>query len=259
VISDALSLFTQQTLDAVAEHAAEHPKEEVCGLVVAVRQTQVVMRPENAQVDDRNKRARIGGEDFRAAEEMGDILAMYHSHVDEPARPSPGDIRASERLALPYLIYSARWKQFAVYQPDGHKVPLVGRPWVEGELDCLTLFHDYYEEVLGLKIAEYEWDFGMDERDAKRIADGLGFVMVHPNTKRAHDILMLDLPGLKAVHFAIYLPDGRLLHHAETKISARLPYGSWFRAGTRAVFRHRSQLRDTDAVHDESGSAGDPR
>jgi cell wall-associated NlpC family hydrolase len=118
------------------------------------------------------------------------------------------------------------------------------------ELDCRTLFHDYYEYELGLTIPDYDWQSARTEEDAKRIADEVGFVLVHPKTLREHDLILLRLTGLDLLHFAVYLADGRILHHVEHKLSARVQYGSRYRQGTRAIYRHRSLVRDTDAVHD---------
>jgi proteasome lid subunit RPN8/RPN11 len=252
LIEEAEGVFRSDTLQRVREHAEEDLLHEVCGFIVAVNNREIVMPVENTHPQDREHHARIDGRDYAIAEDLGQILAIYHSHGPKhPADPSQGDIIASERLNIPYLVYSTRFERFTLYRPDGYRVPLVGRTWIRGVLDCRTLCRDYYHWELGIEIPdEYDWEAAETEEDAHKILSELDFVVVHPKTVRGHDLLHMRLPELDILHFCIFLPDGRILQHVQGRLSARVIYGSRYRDATRSVYRHRSLVKPTDAVHD---------
>jgi proteasome lid subunit RPN8/RPN11 len=255
VIVDPRARFSETTLAEVAAHAEEHPKTEVCGLIVLRDGEELVFRTENNHPLPHGAHARIPGEAFVEAEAEGTIAAMYHSHVLDPPDPSPGDIHASERLEMPFLIYSLGWKGFRCYKPDGFVTPLIGRPFVKGEMDCWSLVSDYYAQILGVEMPEQPREESWTEGAVEEVAADIGFVVAHPKTIRSHDILLIDMPELRFPHFAVFLPNGQLLHHVDRRISGRVLYGSRYRAGTRAIFRHNSQVRSTDAVQDAGHAA----
>lgn len=43
------------------------------------------------------------------------VIFIYHSHVNHSSKPSVPDIRASNALGIPYLIYSLRDSDFYLY------------------------------------------------------------------------------------------------------------------------------------------------
>jgi proteasome lid subunit RPN8/RPN11 len=50
---------------------------------------------------DPNEEFRIAPEDYAAAEDMGEVMGIVHSHPDATSRPSPRDLAICEATELP--------------------------------------------------------------------------------------------------------------------------------------------------------------
>lgn len=96
-------VWTNALRASVCRHSERGYPDEVCGLVVGVRQgneklVREVIPVENAweQVDERRRRFQIepdviAREERRAREAGQEILGYYHSHPDSEPRPSETD------------------------------------------------------------------------------------------------------------------------------------------------------------------------
>ena len=102
------------TLAAIRDHAREAYPDECCGFLVAagdlddgpMRQVERVERASNGFEGQRRRRFLIGADELRRAEERaraaGDsVVGFYHSHPDQPARPSQFD----QDHAWPWYTY----------------------------------------------------------------------------------------------------------------------------------------------------------
>jgi proteasome lid subunit RPN8/RPN11 len=250
---DALS---DSTKDDIRAHAKECYPNECCGVIIADGEGQAVRRCRNASTEPAHN-ARTNAEDVRKAEDEGEILASYHSHVASSPEPSPADKTDSEKNQLPVVILSWPADIWAVYQPCGWRAELLGRPFVHGVLDCYTLIQDYYRQELDIELPDFERpdDWWTPAYDSERKARGLppldlyldnfekvGFVPAH-GAPRKHDVILMQVRSERPNHAAVYLGDGMMMHHLMGKLSCRHPYvtdrGAYALA-TRAVLRHRS-------------------
>jgi proteasome lid subunit RPN8/RPN11 len=98
-------------LDTIRRHAAAAFPEECCGALIERDGTIVVaLALENTTQEGAARRFRIGPDGYRKADVFaraagGNLAGFYHSHPDEPARPSQYDLlHAWPNLA--YLILS---------------------------------------------------------------------------------------------------------------------------------------------------------
>ena len=93
------SLITRDAVVQVMRLAEAHPRREVCGLVVRRGTGEV----EAIEIPNAVAAAQAGvafemdaGEQLKVVrqldEEGGVVLALFHSHVDAPAEPSPRDV-----------------------------------------------------------------------------------------------------------------------------------------------------------------------
>jgi proteasome lid subunit RPN8/RPN11 len=234
----------------VAE-AIKQPAKEACGVIIKEGEQQVVVPCRNVAFYDKlNPRHsfRIAREDLERAEDRGEILACYHSHIYGNPNPSDGDKTVSERTGVPFVIVNWPTKTWAFYSPCGWRAELVGRPYFYGILDCYTLIQDYYREKLQIELPEFArgeerwWEKGENlylDNCAKA-----GFVILNGQPPRLHDIILMQMwPSMVANHAAIYLGDGHILHHLTNRPSAITTYlvndGEYAKA-TRAIVRHKS-------------------
>jgi len=113
-------------LSELAEHAREEAPNEACGLVVlkgGVAERYV--RGRNAAASPYRFELEVDPETW-FLEDDGYELAVYHSHVSSPPRPSRTDV---ENIGLwagrPYLIYTLRTGELAAWTiSDGTFEPL---------------------------------------------------------------------------------------------------------------------------------------
>lgn len=232
----------EQTLADLRAHAAECAPAEACGLVIVEKGREKYIPCKNVAPLDEFE---IATEDYVAAADRGEIVAIAHSHVNAPATPSMVDLVGCEHSCLPWVIVSHPHGDVVRIEPKGYEAPLVGRPYCYGVLDCYTLVVDYYRRELGIELPHFDEPFGWWERGEpvfESHLDEAGFVIVE-GPPRQHDALLLDF-GAKgnATHCAVYLGDDLILHHCVNRLSSRDVYGRLYQQQTMKVARHKSLL-----------------
>jgi proteasome lid subunit RPN8/RPN11 len=112
-----------ETRRALVEHAREEAPNEACGLVVlrdGVAQRYVPGR--NAAASPYRFELDVDPETW-FLEDEGFELAVFHSHVSSPPRPSRTDV---ENIGLwarrPYLIYTLRTDELAAWRIDDGRI-----------------------------------------------------------------------------------------------------------------------------------------
>lgn len=222
-------------------HAEAAYPEEACGLVVQVgRKTQVV-RCRNSSSSPQTTFT-IHPDDYATAEELGEVLAVYHSHPNGSPDPSMADLAMCNAQKLPWHIVSWPVVGHSCTAPTGYVVPLIGRPFVYGIHDCFSLVRDYYQEI-GIVVPEFDhgtagwWNEGHN-----LYMDGLeaaGFVVV-TGPPRLHDVLLMKFNGKVPHHSAVYIGDNQILHHMDDRLSGRAFFGQFYRTATMYTVRHKS-------------------
>lgn len=253
--------MNKATRTAIEQHAlAEYPR-ECCGLIIRENRKQLYVPCRNTAATP-SEHFRLAPEDYAAAEDRGEVLAVVHSHPDHSAMPSDADRVACEASGIPWHIVEVRKGaddgvavgELYSFVPAGYEAPLIGRPFHHGVLDCLTLIQDYYRREMGILLPQYEredewWNKGqnlyLDHYEAA------GFYPV--NDLRQGDLVLLQIRAPVPNHGAIYLADGMLrtepghhpapgtiLHHLYGHDSKRDVYGGYWAENTRMVLRHRA-------------------
>ena len=249
---------------AVERHAlADYPR-EACGLIVAVGRTQKYVPCRNVADDGRD--FRLPAEDYAAAEDLGQVLAVVHSHIDRSPMPTEADLVSCEGTGLPWHIVAVGrdagedgpkvmgWHSF---EPSGYVAPLVGRQFFHGSLDCYGLIRDFFARELSIDLPDFErpdrwWD---DPDQGELYLDNFeraGFVRVDDGPRYA-DVILMQYRSDRTNHGGVYLGDAELksqpglhpvpnalLHHAMPRLSERVVYGGMWRDNTRMIVRHRS-------------------
>lgn len=235
---------TERVVEAALAHAAESAPNESCGVIILAHGKDIYAPCRNISPQPANHFL-IDPADYAAAEDRGEIIAIVHSHYGIPAEATQGDRVMCESTALPWLITSYPLNTWKMHYPDGYKAPLIGRPYVDGVLDCFTLVKDYYELELGIKINYYDhigewWHTGKTLYLDHFIEEG--FVRVDGPLLK-HDGLLMQMNSPTPNHAAVYLgDDNMILHHVTGRLSCRDVYGGFWRKATYMQLRHRSLL-----------------
>lgn len=215
---------------------------ESCGLVV-VRKGKLVYMPVR-NIAESNEHFVMHPEDQAAAEDVGEIAVVVHSHPNISPLPSQADLVGCESSGVPWLIVS--WPSAAIhtFEPSGYVPPLYGRQFSHGILDCYTFIQSYYAEKLNIKLPDFNrpdewWLKGHNLYLEGFELAGFEATASEPQT---HDVLLMQMASPVPNHGAIFLGDGCIGHHQMNRLSSRDIYGGWYEKISVQTLRHRSIL-----------------
>lgn len=236
------------TLIAAQDHAIECYPNESCGLVVMTSAGERYVACANSH-DKPSEHFRVTGEAFADAEELGEVVAVIHSHPDASANPSDADRVQCELSELPWHILSIGMvdgqPEFGAQgycEPCGYEAPLEGRQFAHGTLDCFTLFKDFLWREYQIRVSNYDreddwWNNGGDLYSVDRL-NSEGFFQITDDPRRG-DIILMNVRSKVANHAAVYLGDGTILHHLHGRLSRKEAYGGYWAERTMLIVRHK--------------------
>ncbi|MDR8383951.1 C40 family peptidase [Pseudomonas sp. JL2] len=243
-------------LTAIQMHAAETYPAECCGLLLALGRKQQYFPCKNIATDP-NEEFSIDPEEYSAAEDLGEIIGIVHSHPDATSRPSPRDLAMCEATAMPWHILSWPEGDLRTVVPAG-ETPLLKRPFVHGAWDCWQVCADWYKREWGLEFEAFKrsdgwWENKNNASLYEANYEAAGFYRVdqpqrgdmivmevgrtaHPN--HAGVFLGAD-PGLPGEDAETFGPGPFLLHHLYGRPSEIIVFGGPWLDRTCLVLRHK--------------------
>ena len=113
-----------QVRAALVEHSEHEAPNEACGLVLLRDGRAERYEPgRNAAASPYRFELEFDDPDIWYAEDDGYELAVFHSHISAPARPSRTDV---ENIGLwegkPYLVYSLQKDDLAAFRIEGGQI-----------------------------------------------------------------------------------------------------------------------------------------
>jgi proteasome lid subunit RPN8/RPN11 len=224
---------------AALEHARRDYPREACGLVIVEKGREVYFPCRN--LADGADHFVLDPEDYARAEDRGEIVAVFHSHPNAPATPSEADRAACEASRLPWHIAGFPAVCWASIEPCGYEVPLIGREWQHGTMDCYGIIRDYYRQVRGIELLDFVrrndwWTAG--ENMYLDNFERAGFTKIDVDSVQVHDVVLMQIFSPVPNHGAVYANDGIILHHLANRLSSRDVYGGYYRKHTTHVLRY---------------------
>lgn len=237
----------KKLMDAIAAHAEKEYPRECCGLVVQSGNKQKYIECRNESVNPLDQFC-MSAADYNAAEEVGEIIMIIHSHPDVPMLiPSEMDRVQCDHSGIEWGIISWPEGDFCTLSPRTDR-DYVGRKWLLGHADCWTLIKEYYQREFGILLGNWSvpyawWEGGKENRYDDNWYNE-GFREVEVIDLRSGDVIMMHIGSLTTNHAAIYLGDNLILHHTFGNLSARVPYGQYYRDRTVRIVRHKDNFDD---------------
>lgn len=234
-----------KTRQDIRDHAIEAEPNECCGFILSVGHHERVFRAQNSSSSPQEF-FRIAPAEWVAAEKIGKVIAVYHSHPKRPATPSNADKAASEALNLPFYIVQPQSGKIELYTPVGWAPELEGREFVHGVFDCYSLVRDYYKKAHNIILPDYyredKWWEKLNSDDKGMYLDNYvdaGFYIIVDGSIMIGDMILMHLFSPVPNHAAIYIEDNMILHHVQGRVSNREIYGKLWRDRTTHVLRHK--------------------
>lgn len=244
-------------ISELQSHALEAYPAECCGIVINERGVQKYIKCTNTALKPLET-FKISAEERTTIEDLGDVIAICHSHPDWVSDPSPADIAACEASEVTWAIVSVNEgvvSEPRYVSPKGILFPLVGREFFHGVLDCYSLVKDYYLREHGIELLDFEredkwWDNGQNLYidNFKKT----GFRELHVDEQIAEsDVILMAIRSKVANHAGIYIDKKELkeaprlfkvpnamLHHLYGRLSERAVYGGYWADQTVTILRH---------------------
>lgn len=212
---------------------AASSSDEVCGLII---EDSGLVRCQNIHPEP-SLHFRIDDREWMAAEDLGEVTAVFHSHPIDKLVLSGADRVAQISTGIPWWLVSAgRLRKF---NPVPH---LLGRSFVHGTMDCYTLFRDAYH-LAGIDLPDFERSNGWWVRGENLYIKNMeinkfhevGFAEVQPGDV----IIRRAFAESDPCHAMIYLGDNIVLHHENAgRLSRREPCRPAYIKLTHSIWRH---------------------
>jgi len=227
-----------QVYQAAVSHASECAPRESCGLVVAVGKKERYWPCNNLA---NGNSFSLDPYDYAQASDAGEIVAVVHSHVNAAPTPSDADRRGCEESGLPWVIVGHPTGAVAHLAPSGWKMPLEGRRYLLGMVDCLTLVQDYFLETHNIVLPDMTrhagWEARKEDLFRKNFAN-FGFSVVE-DAPRKSDLFLMQTRYPFPHHVGIFLGDGFFLHHCSDRLSCKDRWAGVWKQGTTHILRHK--------------------
>lgn len=246
-------MLTQELKDYIKKHSLEEKNKECCGLIYKNPDSNLgIFRCGNAS-DIPKEHFFINPKEFVEASCLGDIIGIYHSHV-EKENFSFLDKTNANGHALIFVMYNIKNDFFKIYYPQSNNNTYINKAFQIGKVDCFSLVREYYKEEFDIEIPDYpRTEAQLEEYSnmfSKRFNEGNFSIIIDGQiTKdnfsklKENDILIFRDKNEKESHMAIYLGGNTILHHRRNKLSCMEPFHQIYKDKTVFTVRHNSFIK----------------
>lgn len=231
------------TVKAAAEkHARAQFPREACGLVIVKRGRRVYVPCENAAATPEDHFV-IPPEEFARAEEMGEVIGVFHSHPNATTQPSSADLYACNASGVAWHILSLPDGEWYSWSPkDSLTTPLYGREFAHGSCDCYGFVRDWYAQELGIELVDPPREDEWWRKGQNLYVDNFaaeGWYAVTDGKPQRGDVILMQVLSNVPNHAAVYLGDDVIGHHLYGRLSAREVYGGYYKKHTTHILRRK--------------------
>ena len=225
------------------KHAKQENPKESCGLLLNIKGKEKYFPCGNLSLTS-HQCFILDPEDYVNADNLGDIIAIVHSHPKTPPNPSQADLVSCERSGLIWHIVNPETETWHTFKPSGYKPPFYGREWVWGITDCWSLVRDWYKEEKNIILKDYKRPTTPDEFLKDPLFENLAWRTGFRELRRDEnletgDVLLMSIAYPTLNHVAIFYK-GEVIHHLADRLSCKEPYSEWLQKCTGKRYRYAS-------------------
>jgi proteasome lid subunit RPN8/RPN11 len=240
-----IKIFDKDILEQIKDLSKENLKEEICGFIYLKNNKQKIFKCQNIS-SQKDKKFIINPEDFERCSYYGQIISVFHSHINNRGF-SEEDIIESLKNQIPYALYNIRQDKFYFFDSIKYKhyEKYINIPYRNGYDDCWSIIQKYFKNELNINFSdpepdrydyedEFEWNrlkkarcnydpfsWEYDVRQSFFNSNGLFKIPFNSfEDIKVNDILIIKYPWQPFSTFgAIYLGDGLILEHVNQEPS----------------------------------------
>jgi len=237
-------------LEAMNSIAIQRYPLEACGLIVASGNKSRLIECRNISAYPQHQFL-IDPKSYAEAVEAGEIVAVWHSHIDIPNTPTEADKQDCEMHQMPWFITSVCKTEDGFVtsepyklEPSGYEAPYEGRPYVFGVFDCWAVIRDYYRREFEIELedfnrVEFFWLKGIDV--IGKNWENAGFKLVTDDSYQVGDLFLIQNSASIINHVAMYVGNDQILHHCHNRLSKKDMYSGYWHKHTVMHIRHVSK------------------
>ena len=127
----------------------------------------------------------------------------------------------------------------------------LGREFKHGVVDCYALIKDFYQVAFGISLSNYArpddwWHSGLNLYADNVLKEGFKLMDMPLRDLQYGDFILMAIKSTVPCHAAIYIGDGKILHHFYGRQSnIELLKGIWHNSIT-GIYRHKDVKIDLD-------------
>ena len=181
------------------------------------------------------------------------VFARVHVQRTDAADLSPEMLAQMNADNCPLVVVAWPSGKYNLYYPKSYdgNFPYEGRQYALNYSDCYRLVMDFYKREFGIELRDYkagnEWLFSLQVYEGRNLLmlnyERENFTQVAaPEYGDPIFICSSDNRRYGPEHVAIYVGDGKMLHHYADRLSCIQPYSSFWKDKTVAILRHNTRL-----------------
>lgn len=227
-------LLSDEQLSIIKAHVIDcYPNEAVIGITAteAIPLTNIHDNPKDY--------FRVSSKEFY----LHDFIALVHSHTSYPSKgynvssywdirtPSKNDMIAQKNLNIPFGIigYDGDNITDLIWFPD-YDSPIMNQPFIYGVYDCYRIIKAWYWQNWQIKLMDHPREFDWKEVDNlyNTKYEEAGFYEVDRSLPlEIGDMIYMRINGNYDNHAALYIGDGKILHHLNNRLPTIEHYAKW--------------------------------
>lgn len=130
-----------------------------------------------------------------------------------------------------------------VFIPNGYfeNAEYEGRPFLHGLFDCYTLIRDYYKRNFGIYLPtniQRNWEW-WTQGENLYVENAKSFEFEEVTDVKKHDVLIMKIGSPVPNHGAVYLGEGKILHHIAGRFSTIQDLTSAYKHKIAVVYRNK--------------------